>query len=267
MSLRKLRFLVPSALTLANISAGIFSIVVALDARSVTQMQLAAWAIVAAMIFDLLDGRLARALDAQTEFGAQMDSLTDSISFGVAPAMLMYGWGLRGLGPVGLLFGLFFASCAIVRLARFNVRSNHEQASAYFRGLPTPVAAGGVVSAVLVVAAWTGRATAGEHWYPAVLSVLLGGLMVSGVRFRTFKDVDWGTPTLIAAAVGAAALATVVVLGEPGVALGIGLLGYTAIGVLVGLIDGIRCLLEDRDDGGLAAHDEELLADVGDDDH
>ena len=132
---------VPSALTLMGLCSGITAIRFAIY----SEWNAAVAAIVFAMVFDMLDGRAARFLGADTPFGAQLDSLADLVSFGVAPGVLIYMWSLSGMGNAGWIAALIFCACSAIRLARFNVQSVRDEGSSahnpYFTGLPTPAAA------------------------------------------------------------------------------------------------------------------------------
>ena len=133
---------VPSVLTLLGLCSGITAIKFAIA----SEWTLAVAAIIFAMVFDMLDGRAARFLGADTRFGAQLDSLADLVSFGVAPGVLIYMWSLSRMGDAGWIAALIFCACSAIRLARFNVQSVRDEGSSahnpYFPGLPTPAAAG-----------------------------------------------------------------------------------------------------------------------------
>src|ERR1700750_296401 len=133
--------LVPSTLTLLGLASGATAIRFALQ----EQWTYAVASVVFAMVFDMLDGRAARLLGADTRFGAQLDSLADLVSFGVAPGVIMYMWSLNAMGNAGWIAALIFCACAAIRLARFNVESVRDEGATkgnpYFTGLPTPAAA------------------------------------------------------------------------------------------------------------------------------
>lgn len=264
MNLKNARYIFPNLFTLGNIFAGLYSIKLSLTARSVEELTMAAWLVVVSMLCDLADGRVARMTDAESEFGTQMDSLTDGISFGVAPAMLLYSWGLEPLGPVGVFVAFIFTCGAIMRLARFNVMAKQTGgASKYFLGLPTPLAAGTVVSVVLAHAAVTGNFGTGAYWNVAALAVMLGGLMVSNVRYRTFKDVDFRGRAM-AVLFGLVGLAGLVgVLVKPSFAFVVGMVCYIAFGLVGGVVRWSRSFFgEDADESS-----EDLLIDATDEDH
>ncbi len=179
-------YVLPSLFTTMGLFSGFYSLVASIQGN----YELAAWAILAAAVFDMLDGRVARLLHAETDFGAEYDSLCDMMSFGIAPAVLVYLWALVNLGPdlhrLAWLGAFFVVACAALRLARFNVRHD-EQDQRYFQGLPTPATALFIASAVLY--------HADLHldpipWLWLALSVFLSWLMVSNVRFISGKDID-----------------------------------------------------------------------------
>ena len=149
--------------------------------------------IVFAMFFDMLDGRVARMTRTQSVFGLQLDSLADVVSFGVAPAVLVYHWSLKQVPTLGSVVAFLFVAAGAVRLARFNVLSMSDDGepkknSQYFLGLPIPAAAGGIVA--LVIASQSGKLDVASHaWVMMGVTLGLGILMVSNVRFRSFKQV------------------------------------------------------------------------------
>jgi len=139
-----------------------------------------------AFVLDMLDGRIARLTGAESEFGLQFDSLADVISFGIAPAVLSFQWGLSPLGRPGWAAGFMFVACAAMRLARFNIQSGGDRR--YFVGMPSPAAAG--IPAATVYAYPAGLADY-RAAFPALIMVLLPAvLMVSTIRFRSFKTID-----------------------------------------------------------------------------
>ena len=162
---------------------GFFSIIYAIK----QDFLIAAYAIVGAAVFDLLDGRVARMTHSTSEFGAEYDSLSDLISFGLAPGLLLFLWSLQPFGRIGWLASFFYVACVALRLARFNVQKNVES-KAYFEGLPSPMAAGIVASSVLAFQdlEWESNKS------PILLGItfLLGFVMVTNFRYRSFKDLD-----------------------------------------------------------------------------
>lgn len=189
MDLTRAKYLLPNSLTMTSAFCGFTSIYLSLTGSTVQDFSTAAWLLVVAMICDGADGRVARMTKTESELGVQLDSLADAVSFGLAPAFLLYAWGLKPLGMLGLIPAFAFAAGAILRLARFNVMANqHKGVMRYFLGLPSPLAAGAVVSIVMAHLAVTNHPSTGATGSVVLMSILLGGLMVSNVKYRTFKD-------------------------------------------------------------------------------
>lgn len=205
--LRRGIFLLPSLFTAANLLCGYYASIAALVGRP-EDFDHASKAIGIAILFDSLDGRIARMTGTNTEFGVQFDSLADVVSFGIAPAILAYAWGYRQLpgvalegsralgenawlGDVAWLCCLTFLICSAWRLARFNVQGMAPGGSKNFVGMPTPAAAG-VVAAIVHSCRWIGPIT-GKSWSIAwfILMLVLGVLMTSAVRYYSFKDIPW----------------------------------------------------------------------------
>ena len=178
--------LVPSTLTLLGLCSGATGIRFAL----MQDWHDAVAAIVFAMIFDMLDGRAARMLGADTRFGGQLDSLADLVSFGIAPGIVMYVWSLQVMGVAGWIAALIFCACAAIRLARFNVQSVRDEgatkANPYFTGLPTPAAACMVLLPMLVSFQWAG-AIARAPWVVGGMIALTSALMVSRLPTPSIK--------------------------------------------------------------------------------
>jgi CDP-diacylglycerol--serine O-phosphatidyltransferase len=199
--LRRGIFLLPSLFTVANLLCGYYATVASLVGGR-EDFDHAAKAIGLAILFDSLDGRVARLTGTNTEFGVQFDSLADVVSFGIAPAILAYAWGYRAvmgvvgegyhqLGEFAWICCLSFLICCAWRLARFNVQSTVPNASKNFVGMPTPAAAG-VVAAIIHACHWFGPIT-DRTWSIAwfLLLPVLGGLMISTVRYSSFKEIPW----------------------------------------------------------------------------
>jgi CDP-diacylglycerol--serine O-phosphatidyltransferase len=185
---RKGLYVLPNLFTIAALFGGFYAIVMAMNAR----FEQAALGIFAAMVLDSLDGRVARMTHTQSTFGAQMDSLADMVSFGAAPALVVYEWGLKGLGKLGWGAAFVYCACAALRLARFNTNLGVVD-KRYFQGLPSPAAAAIVMGFVWLLndAGFT-AANSGE-WLPwaAFAFTLYSGLtMVTNVPFYSFKDVS-----------------------------------------------------------------------------
>jgi CDP-diacylglycerol--serine O-phosphatidyltransferase len=204
LDLRKTLFVLPNLITLGSVFCGFNAIrLVAKDAPAEIDVYRAAVLLIFAMLFDMMDGRVARMTKTQSAFGLQLDSLADIISFGVAPALLVYKWVLHREPIPGILTSFVFVSCAAIRLARFNVLSSSSTGAPskpgkYILGLPSPPAAGILIS--LIVANHGVGGALGDERYTLLLfcvTVALGLLMVSNVRFRSFKELKLNTATLL----------------------------------------------------------------------
>ncbi len=172
--------MLPSAFTLSNMLCGFSSVRAAEDGR----FDLAAVLIGCAVVFDIFDGAVARAVRAITPFGIQFDSLADLVSFGVAPAFLLYRWSLHDHGVLGWAVTCLWLACAAYRLGRFNVTIDPLSDKRYFIGLPSPGAAGVVIASVF---AYDGDFFGWHRWGPIVLAVLPALLMASSFRFTSFR--------------------------------------------------------------------------------
>jgi CDP-diacylglycerol--serine O-phosphatidyltransferase len=179
-------YLLPNLLTTAALFAGFYSIVAAMK----THFEIAAIAIFVAMIADGLDGRVARLTNTQSAFGAQYDSISDMVAFGIAPALVIYSWSLSHLGKLGWLAAFVYAAATALRLARFNTQVGDAQDKQYFQGLPCPSAAGIMASIV-----WMGSVYDLEGLTIAVplslATIAVATLMVSTIRYSSFKSVDF----------------------------------------------------------------------------
>ena len=177
-------YVIPALFTVGNIFCGFLS----LDATVHARFDLAAGLIFLAGFLDSLDGRVARMTGSTSAFGEQLDSLADVLSFGLAPAFLVYHWTLAGYDRIGLLASFLFLVCGACRLARFNVQLNVVD-KRWFVGLPIPAAAGALCGLIWVIPepiASDARISAGF----LAITLVLGFLMVSTFRYRSFKDVD-----------------------------------------------------------------------------
>lgn len=178
-------YLLPNLFTTAGLFAGFYAIV----AATKNHFDAAAIAIFVAMIMDSLDGRIARLTNTQSDFGKEYDSLSDMVAFGLAPALVMYEWALLGLGKLGWLAAFIYTAGAALRLARFNVQ--HAVVNKrYFQGLASPAAAGVLGGMVWVGDDYGLRESTGVAILVAVLTVAVALLMVSNIRYRSFKDLD-----------------------------------------------------------------------------
>jgi CDP-diacylglycerol--serine O-phosphatidyltransferase len=178
-------YLLPNLLTTAGLFSGFFAVVSSMNGR----FEAAAVAIFVAMIFDGLDGRVARITNTQSEFGAEYDSMADMVSFGVAPALVAYNWGLTELGKLGWLAAFIYVAGAALRLARFNTQVGIAD-KRFFQGLASPAAAG-VVSGMV----WLGVEYKVDGNSIGLLVALITGisglLMVSNFKYNSFKEVNW----------------------------------------------------------------------------
>ncbi len=197
--LRRGVYLIPGILTVANLLCGYYAVLASLMGKP-EDFDHAAKAIGLAVVFDSLDGRLARLMRTTTEFGKQFDSLADVVSFGIAPAVLAYSWGVRSLqgtdpeslqqvAQLGWLACLAFVICCAWRLARFNVQGMAPGGSRYFVGLPTPAAAGVIAAIVHAVKNPIQDWRWSLGWL--LLTTGLAALMTSTVRYYSFKDLPW----------------------------------------------------------------------------
>ena len=175
-------YILPNLLTTTNMFFGFMSIIFAIRGEYI----FGSYAIVAAAIFDLLDGRVARLTDTTSAFGAQYDSLSDMVSFAMAPALIMYLWALQPFGRIGWLACFAFVACGALRLARFNVQVAQERT--YFHGLPIPMAAGIVASSVLCFKDL--ELEASRNVLLLLMTFMLGITMVSSFRYKSFKDIN-----------------------------------------------------------------------------
>jgi CDP-diacylglycerol--serine O-phosphatidyltransferase len=177
-------YIVPNFITTVNMFCGFYSIIASIQGDFV----IASWAIMAATVFDMLDGRIARLAKATSQFGVEYDSLSDLISFGVAPAVLLHQWALQPFGRLGWLAAFLFLVCGALRLARFNVNTE-SLPKGYFQGLPIPIAAG--VIATLIIFLQNFDFDAFPHWIVLLLTFALSSLMVSTIPFPSFKELNW----------------------------------------------------------------------------
>lgn len=177
-------YLLPNLFTTAALFAGFYAVLSATQGR----FEAAALAILAGMILDGFDGRIARLTNTQSAFGAEYDSLSDMVAFGVAPALVAYHWALGGLGKIGWLAAFVYTAAAALRLARFNTQIGIAD-KRYFQGLASPSAA-----AIIATGIWTandlGVQGADVSWLAAVLTAGAGLLMVSNFRYLSFKQIN-----------------------------------------------------------------------------
>lgn len=177
-------YLLPNLFTTASLFAGFYAIVAAIQGR----FEPAAVAIFLAMLLDGIDGRVARLTNTQSDFGAEYDSLSDMVSFGLAPALVIYQWALADMGKLGWLAAFIYTAGAALRLARFNTQVGTAD-KRYFQGLASPAAA-----AIIAGLVWVGDTYLPTGKIVNIVALLLtisaGALMVSNVRYYSFKDID-----------------------------------------------------------------------------
>ena len=202
-------YLLPNLFTTAALFSGFYAVLAAMNA----QFEKAAVAIFIAMILDGLDGRVARMTNTQTDFGAEYDSLSDMVAFGLAPALVMYEWALHSLGKPGWLAAFVYTAGAALRLARFNSKLDVADGR-YFQGLPSPSAAA-IVAASVWVAVDHDISGTNVAIVAGLITGLCGLLMVSNVRYNSFKYIDLKGKVPFIAVVGIALVFAVVLVQPP----------------------------------------------------
>lgn len=178
-------YILPNIFTSLNILFGFYALISSIDGKFIH----AAVAIILAGLFDELDGKIARATNTTSNFGIEYDSLADLVSFGVAPGVMVYLWALRPLGRIGWLAAFLFTVCGALRLARFNTQAGVSSSSAYFTGLPIPAAAG-IIATTLLFYHRLNLAEKPNALLILVLVYLLSFLMVSNVKYYSFKQLE-----------------------------------------------------------------------------
>ncbi|MDH5446063.1 MAG: CDP-diacylglycerol--serine O-phosphatidyltransferase [Gammaproteobacteria bacterium] len=222
-------YLLPNLFTTAALFFGFFAIVSAMENR----FEAAAIGIFIAMLLDGLDGRIARLTNTQSDFGAEYDSLSDMVSFGVAPALVMYEWALLSMGKIGWLAAFIYTAGAALRLARFNTQLATADKN-YFQGLPSPSAA-----AIVAGMVWVGENYMAMDktvaMFCVVVTIWAGVLMVSNFRYYSFKGINWKgkVPFVVMLLV---VLIIVLVSSNPPVLLFIGFLVYSFSGIVMTLL-------------------------------
>jgi CDP-diacylglycerol--serine O-phosphatidyltransferase len=179
-------YLLPNLFTTAALFAGFYSIVQAMNAR----FDQAAVAIFVAMVLDGLDGRVARLTHTQSQFGAEYDSLSDMVSFGAAPALVMYEWALKSMGRIGWIAAFVYCAGTALRLARFNTNIDVVD-KRYFQGLPCPAAAALVAGFIWIADDFKIEAVSTMRWIACIITLFTGFTMVSNVPFYAFKDINF----------------------------------------------------------------------------
>ncbi len=219
-------YLLPNLFTTAALFAGFYAVLAAMNG----QFEKAAIAIFVAMVLDGLDGRVARLTNTQTAFGAEYDSLSDMVAFGLAPSLVIYEWSLASLGKLGWLAAFIYTAGAALRLARFNSQLSSAD-KRFFAGLPSPSAA-----AIIAGLVWVGvdNALHGDAvaWVALVFTAGTGLLMVSNIRYHSFKQIDFKGKVPFFTIVGVM-LAFAIILAEPAMVLFALFLAYTLSGPLL----------------------------------
>ncbi len=232
-------YILPNLFTTAALFAGFYAIVAAMNGR----FEAAAASIFIAMVLDGLDGRVARMTNTQSEFGVQYDSLSDMVSFGIAPALVIYQWSLSGLGKLGWFAAFVYTAGTALRLARFNTRVGTVD-KRYFQGLACPAAAA-IVAGFIWVSVDKGIGGADAAPMALVLTVGAGLLMVSSILYRSFKDVDLKGRVPFVVAVVIMLGFGVVLLEPPGILFALAI-GYGLSGPAVALVHWRRKRQQDR---------------------
>jgi CDP-diacylglycerol---serine O-phosphatidyltransferase len=225
---RKGIYILPNLFTLAALFGGFYAVVMAMNGR----FDLAATGVFCAMVLDSLDGRVARMTNTQSAFGEQMDSLSDMVSFGAAPALIAYEWALKGLGRWGWIAAFVYCACAALRLARFNVNTGVVD-KRYFQGLPSPAGAA-LVAGFIWVMNDLGVKPYDVAWVMFAFALFAGLTMVTNVPFYSFKDVQMKKTVPFAVIVLIALGIAVINIHPPIVMFGLfvvyGLSGYAVYG-------------------------------------
>lgn len=178
-------YLLPNLLTTGGLFSGFYAVIASMN----SQFESAAIAIFIAMVFDALDGRVARITNTQSAFGAEYDSMADMVSFGIAPALVAYNWALVDAGKIGWLAAFIYTAGAALRLARFNTTAETAD-KRFFQGLASPAAAAIVAGMVWLGADYDieGKSVTA---IAVIITIISGLLMVSNFKYSSFKEVDW----------------------------------------------------------------------------
>jgi len=226
---RKGIYILPNLFTLAALFGGFYAVVMAMNGR----FDLAAVGVFCAMVLDSLDGRVARMTNTQSAFGEQMDSLSDMVSFGAAPALIAYEWALKGLGRWGWIAAFVYCACAALRLARFNVNTGVVD-KRWFQGLPSPAAAALVAGSIWLSAEYA-IVPSDVRWVMFAFTLYAGLTMVTNVPFYSFKDISMKKSVPFAAIVLIALGIAIINIHPPLVLFGLfvayGLSGYVVYGI------------------------------------
>lgn len=228
-------YLLPNLFTTAGLFAGFYAIIAGMRG----DYEAASIAIFFAMLLDGLDGRVARLTNTASKFGAEYDSLADMVSFGVAPALVVYSWGLSGLGKFGWSVAFIYVACAALRLARFNTQIEVAD-KAWFTGLASPAAAAVIAGTVWVCndIGWSGADLPYQvSVVVAVLTAIIGILMIANVPYYSFKTIDMHGRVPFAAVIMVVLIFSLITVDPPRVLLGAFLL-YAFSGPIVRVVRG-----------------------------
>lgn len=223
---RRAIYVLPNLFTTASLFAGFFAITSSINGS----FKFAAMAILASLVFDGLDGKVARATNTVSQFGVEYDSLADLVAFGVAPSVMVYMWALAPMGRMGILAGFLFVACGALRLARFNVQVN-VVGTKHFVGLPIPAAASMIATTVLLMGRLGHTGVVSVHWPVLGMVFVLSFLMVSNISYLSFKELGLGNLKSFNCLVGSL-LFFILVAVEPCI-MGFAIMaGYVALGNL-----------------------------------
>lgn len=222
-------YVLPNLFTTAGLFAGFYAI---MQAR-LGHFEAASLAIYAAMVMDIIDGRLARLTNTQTDFGSEYDSLSDMVSFGVAPAMVLFEFALTDLGRFGSLVAFIYIACSALRLARFNVSASNDKT--HFTGVPSPGAAAMIASTVWVFVD-AGIKPGDYNIGLALLMMVMALAMVSNIKYRSFKDFEFRDKMPFVGLIVLVLIIAFVYLDPPSAFLAIGLI-YMTSGALFYALD------------------------------
>lgn len=232
----------PNWFTSASIFCSVYAMALLVQGGSdPTVLSRAAVLVIFGGIFDMLDGRVARMTNRFTEFGVQLDSIADVLGFGLAPAVLAYTWKLHELGTVGVVAAFWYVLCAAFRLARFNVEANNKTWSldGHTQGLTTTMSGGALVTFVWVANDYLHDAIAPSAAWVGLLVAGLGGLMISSIPFRSFKDTKQNKKARGMLAVFLAACLAGAVLLDWSMWWGVGAALYLSVGLVDGLVTAV----------------------------
>mgnify|MGYP001162300294 CR=1 FL=1 len=229
--LHKAMFVLPNLFTTSSIFCGVYAIIHVSNFPTHQQLYQASLAVFFGAFFDMADGRIARLTKTQSEFGVQLDSLADLVTFGIAPGIIVYHWAFHSMGLLGVFISFTYVASSAIRLARFNVLAAHStELSPHFIGLPTPLAAGTLISLVM----YHQRTIQGPvvaHEGVVALILILAYLMVSNVRYRNFKDLKKGKKPLIILSILTAILMVLAITYRPTFAILSFFCGYLLMGL------------------------------------